>query len=36
MKHELYPLWLLEDIIYCCVTMSGLYATDREDIKKNK
>jgi len=28
------PLWLLEDMIYCCVTTSGLYATDIEDIVK--
>ena len=28
------PLCLLEDMIYCCVTTSGLYATDREDLVK--
>lgn len=26
------PLWLLEDMIYCCVTVSGIYATDRPDL----
>ena len=26
------PLWLLEDMIYCCVTVSGVYATDRPDL----
>ena len=28
------PLWLLEDMIYCCVTTSGLYATDKADVVK--